>query len=142
MSNEQINNNEMIENTECCGSGCCETETATATRPTVTAKPTFYVAEQESGISVEIDLPGVAKENTKVTSEGDQLTVAATRNDKTPEEWNLLNQSSSVTDYHLKLNLNPKLDLAKTKATFQNGTLILEIPKKEEALPKQIDIVN
>jgi len=137
------NQNKITENTECCGGTCNETEVATATnQPTVTAKPTFFVSEQESGISVEIDLPSVAKADTKVTSEGDQLTVTASRNNEILQDWTLLNPSTQPTDYKLKLNLHPQLDLVKTKATFQNGTLILEIPKKEEALPKQIDILN
>ena len=142
MSNEQTNQNEINKTSDYCGTDCCEPTTKASQSTKIIQEPTFFVSENDSGISIEVDLPGVNKENTKITSEDNNLTLNATRESSSPPDWNLLNQSHPPTDYKLKLALNPKLNLTKTKATFQKGTLILEVPKKEEALPKQINILN
>lgn len=141
MSNEDIKNQETA-NSECCGTQCCEIEKSSKPVPSVTHRPQFHVNESETGVTLEVDLPGAAKESVKITSENNQLSVTAQRDPSFPKDWQLLNDSIRATVYKLKLNLSDKLNLAATKATFQNGVLQLEIPRREETLPREIDILN
>ena len=92
------------------------------------------------GILVSVDLPGVAKQDVTITSTKQQLKIQAQRSDSTPEEWSLVNNSTRPTNYQLVLNIHPDLDLNKTSASVDNGVLSIQIDRRDESLPRQIQI--
>ncbi|SHJ40529.1 Hsp20/alpha crystallin family protein [Rubritalea squalenifaciens DSM 18772] len=142
MSNEEITNKQESVDTACSNTQCCELEKSHQSVPSITQRAQFHINENETGLALEVDLPGASKESVKITSENNQLSITAERNPSYPEDWQLLNDSARATQYRLKLNLSDKLNLAATKATFQNGVLLMEIPRREETLPREIDILN
>lgn len=110
--------------------------------PCCKIKPDYASETTEHGLVLNIELPGVLKENTKVTSEGSQLKVAAKRENNIPEDWQLINQAKITEEYELELELHEDFNLAETKASFANGILKLEIAKHEAVKPKQIEIIE
>jgi len=46
----------------------------------------------------------------------------------------------NVGNYYREFALNEDIDESKIKATLRNGVLELELPKKEKAKPRQIEV--
>ncbi|PQJ29526.1 Hsp20/alpha crystallin family protein [Rubritalea profundi] len=105
-----------------------------------TARAQYKSTTTKLGILVSVDLPGVAKQDVTITSTKQQLKIQAQRSDSTPEEWNLVNNSTRPTNYQLVLNIHPDLDLNKTSASVDNGVLSIQIDRRDESLPRQIQI--
>ncbi len=108
----------------------------------MTVKPNYKVSTTETGATIAIDLPGVKKEDIKLTSERDSLKISATRNQEIPEDWQLINQSAKPENYELELDLHSDLNSADSIASFENAVLILKVSKHEEAKPREISILN
>lgn len=99
------------------------------------------VKDSGDAFSVFVELPGVAKEDVKVTLHDDVLTVAAER--KQPElqekdQW--LRNEISYGKIERSVNLPYPVVADKVSATHENGILRITLPKAEEAKPKQISI--
>jgi len=105
-------------------------------------KPDYTTETTEKGVILNIELPGVLKQNTSITSEANTLTVTAKRDNAIPEEWQVINQARLTEEYALELELSQDFNLADTKANFKNGILRLEIAKHEAVLPRKIDILD
>ena len=105
-----------------------------------TARAQYKSTTTKLGILVSVDLPGVAKQDVTITSTKQQLKIQAQRSDSTPEEWSLVNNSTRPTNYQLVLNIHPDLDLNKTSASVDNGVLSIQIDRRDESLPRQIQI--
>ncbi|MGJ8655725.1 MAG: Hsp20/alpha crystallin family protein [Akkermansiaceae bacterium] len=108
----------------------------------MTIKPNYKVTNTETGASISIDLPGVKKEDVKLTSERETLKVTAPRTQSTPEGWQLINQAAKPEGYELELELNPDLNVSAAEAKFENAVLTLSISKHESSLPREIAILN
>ncbi len=108
----------------------------------MTVKPHYKIANNETGASISIDLPGVKKEDVKLTSKAGALTVSASRTQTTPEGWQLINQAAKPEEYELDLELDKTLNVSDAEAKFENAVLTLSISKHEESLPREISIQN
>ena len=108
----------------------------------MTVKPNYKVTNNDTGAIIAIDLPGVTKEDVKLTSERESLQLTASRSQSTPDGWQLINQATKPEGYELNLELDSTLNLAAAEAKFENAVLILNISKHEESLPREISILN
>lgn len=108
----------------------------------MTVKPNYKVSNNDTGATIEIDLPGVRKEAVKLTSERESLKLTATRDQNTPDGWQLINQAPKPDGYELELELDPTLNLSAAAAKFENAVLTLSISKHEASLPREISILN
>ena len=96
--------------------------------------PSFKVdiSEDDSAIFIEADMPGVKKEDIKVSMEDDVLTISAERNKKEEEKkkgyhrversWGSLSRSFTVGE---------NIDAEKIEAAYDNGVLKIKVPKIE-----------
>jgi len=103
--------------------------------------PSVDIIEGEHGFSLELDLPGFLKDDFKVTIENGVLGVKGERKLETPENKKLyryLERPSGV--FERSFRLPEYLDGEKVKASYTNGVLKLDIPKKPEAKPSVITI--
>ena len=92
------------------------------------------VRETDSGYEVDIDLPGYEKENIKIEVEDGYLTVHASinSNKEEKEEGKFVRKERYVGSCSRSFYVGEEVNDEDIKATFKNGTLKLEIPKKEE----------
>lgn len=105
-----------------------------------THRPQFHLIDDENGSAVSIALPGVRKEDLNLTLLEGSLRVEATRGDVCPETWKTHRDPGSVTRYALDLRLGPRLDGTRTTASLDAGVLTLQVPIREEAKPRQIEV--
>lgn len=91
--------------------------------------PRAAVVEKDGAYTLEIDLPGVRKEDVEVDVEGDTLAVKASRKTAT----------SQVT-YERTFKLAEDLDPSSAEASFENGVLSFKLSKKQVAEKRKIMI--
>ncbi len=88
------------------------------------------IQETESAYMVEVDVPGIKKEDIKISVEDGYLNVSVERKEETIETEKYIRrervvQSGSRSFYVGDVNEND------VKAKFDNGVLTINIPKKE-----------
>jgi len=91
--------------------------------------------------SIEIDLPGVKKEDIELKVEDDYLTVSAVRrfkNEVKEEDYYLCESNFGVISRSFVLSDN--IDRDKIKAKFEDGRLYLTLEKIESKKTKNISI--
>ena len=115
-------------------------QTATPEADQLTQPPRFETHEDENGVKLHVALPGVRKEDLKLTLHESQLSIEATRSDHVPENWKTHRDSNASSRYGLNVRLTNRLDGRQTTASFENGVLTLQVPVSEEAKPRQIQV--
>lgn len=92
------------------------------------------IKERGDKYIIDIDLPGYEKENIKIDVEDGYLTVHATidSNKEEKEEGKFVRKERYVGSCSRSFYVGEDVKEDDIKATFRNGILKLEIPKKEE----------
>jgi HSP20 family protein len=110
--------------------------------PDGTASPPINVAETADAYRVEVELPGVSKENIRVAVDNRRVTIEAEekRESDQKEGERLIYAERNATKYVRSFTLPSEVDDAGAQAKFENGVLTLTLPKKQPAQPKQLAI--
>ena len=103
-------------------------------------RPAVDIFEDDSGITVHADMPGVSKERLNVKVEGDTLSIDGVAEIPMPERMEPLYAEVRATHYQRSFTLSPEMDVDKVEANLKNGVLTLRIPKREEHKPKKIEV--
>ena len=114
------------------------TNTPTTETKAVVQQPVFTIREDETGAHLQIALPGVRKEDLKLTLKQSILQLEAARTNAVADDWETHSGAAANVTYGLNVRLTPKLDGANVKASLENGVLALDIPLREEAKPREI----
>ncbi|KAK9120633.1 hypothetical protein Syun_018250 [Stephania yunnanensis] len=95
--------------------------------------------EDENGLYLRVDMPGLGKENVKVSVEENALTIKGEgAMDQSDED-----QESTLRRYSSRIDLPPKLyKLDQIKAEIKNGVLKVVVPKAKEEERKDVFHVN
>ena len=117
--------------------------TAAAGKGEVAARsPALDVAESERAYTVKLDMPGVKKEDVKVTVEGRRVSVQA-QSETTEEKKEgdrVIYRERSMASYARSFTLPVDVDQAGATAKLEEGVLTLELPKRAAATSAQIAI--
>lgn len=102
--------------------------------------PAVDIAEDETGISLTADLPGVPHDKLTVRVEGQSLLIEGEVVLDTPEgmEANYAEMRSPL--FRRSFNLSRDLDPTKIEAAYKDGVLKLRISKAEHAQPRKIAV--
>ncbi|WP_428423230.1 Hsp20/alpha crystallin family protein [Methylibium sp.] len=102
------------------------------TTKTATRQPALDLRETDQSYSVQLDLPGVAKEDVKVTIDGKRVSIeaAARSTVQTIEGERLLVRERSATAYARSFTLPVEVDESASQARLENGVLSLTLTKK------------
>ena len=99
------------------------------------------VAEKNGAYVVKGELPGVKKEDIRVSVDGAQVTLEAeVKQEKSTETERVLHTERSYGKVSRVFTLPQEVDEAGVEARFQDGVLELKLPKKQAAARKQITI--
>ena len=103
--------------------------------------PAVDLTEDEKSFIVTAELPGVKKDDVTVELQDDVLTI---RGEKKSEREEKKDRSHWVErtygSFSRSFTLPPTAVGEELKASFTDGVLKVEIPKKEQAKPRQISI--
>jgi len=103
--------------------------------------PAIDVAENENSVFVKVELPGMSEKDVDVNILGNTLTVKGEKKkEEEKKEQNYYRLERSYGSFQRSVTLPSAVEAAKCKASFKDGVLEIEMPKKEEAKPKQIKV--
>jgi len=102
--------------------------------------PAVDVLENESGITVKADLPGVSKESLSIRVDGETLTIEGQVSLGEAANLEAVYAEIRTAQYRRSFVLSRDLDTSKIDATVKNGVLTLTVPKLEQAKPRRIAV--
>ena len=102
--------------------------------------PRVDVVEDETGITILADLPGVTHDQLEVRLEGEALVMEAPLQPLTTEVQTLVYAEVQATQYRRSFTLSRELDASRTDATLKDGVLTLRVPKQETAQPRRVTV--
>jgi HSP20 family protein len=103
--------------------------------------PAVDIHETEHELIVEADLPGVDPKDLDIRVENNLLTIRGERKfEKKVNEDNYLRVERAYGSFSRSFSLANTVNPEAIQADYQNGVLTLNIPKREEAKPKQIKV--
>ena len=102
--------------------------------------PPVDVIEDNTGITLYADLPGVPKDQLDLNVEGDTLCIEGTVSIAMPQAMHASYAEVNSSRYRRVFTLSKELDPGKISAEFAQGVLKLRIPKAEHAQPRRIEI--
>ena len=105
-----------------------------------TLLPPVDVIEDDSGITVYADLPGVPKDKLNVHADGDTLIIDGEMALEMPKDLEATHVEVNLPRYRRVFTLSKELDTEKLTADFKQGVLKLRIQKAERAKPRRIEI--
>ncbi len=124
--------------------GTFDRSQATSQTPEVvgTRSPALDVTETDTGYTVTVDLPGVAKANVQVSIEGRRVNISAQalKNDEGAQADRLVYRERAAASYARSFSLPAEVDQAEAQAKLENGVLTLALPKRVARTASQITI--
>lgn len=104
--------------------------------------PALDVAESDAAYIVTLDMPGVAKEDVKITVEGRRVSIAAKAEkaeDKT-EGDRIVYRERVARSYARSFTLPQEVEQGEAGAKLESGVLTLTLPKRNPRVAAQITV--
>ncbi|WP_348823468.1 Hsp20/alpha crystallin family protein [Flavobacterium aestuarii] len=111
---------------------------------TSTTLPSVNIKETSDNYEVEVAAPGMDKNDFKITLDSNRLTISSAKeNEQTTKDENYTRREFSYQSFQRSFEL-PKniVDEDKIQARYENGILLLSIPKREEVKPKPARMIE
>ncbi|HTJ00778.1 MAG TPA: Hsp20/alpha crystallin family protein [Dongiaceae bacterium] len=103
--------------------------------------PALDLYEDKDSFIIKAELPGVKKEDVKVSLENGTLTISGERESEVKaEEAEAHHVERYFGRFQRSLSLPTTVAADKVKAQYKDGVLTVTLPKTEAAKPKQIDV--
>ena len=103
--------------------------------------PAVDIFETEHSLVVKADLPDIKPEELDIRVENNILTIRGERKfEKSVNENNYLRVERAYGAFSRSFSLANTVNAEAIQADYKNGVLSLNIPKREEAKPKQIKV--
>lgn len=115
---------------------------AVAPEAVASRSPALDVAETDRDYTVKLEMPGVTKDDIKVSVEGRQVTVQAEsqRNEEKKEGERVVYRERSTTSYARTFTLPVEVDQAEAGAKLDHGVLTLTLPKRGARAAARINV--
>jgi len=103
--------------------------------------PPVDISEDNGSILVDVEIPGMKKEDIKVSLENNVLSLKGEKKqEREVKEENLHRWERRYGSFVRSFELPMPVQADKIKASYKNGILHVELPKAEEVKPKEIPI--
>jgi HSP20 family protein len=103
--------------------------------------PNINISETDNKLSIDVDIPGMNKEDINVNLENGTLTISGERKNKSEEEGRTFHRvETRYGSFERSFQLPDNVDEESVEASYENGILTIDIDKKEEKVRKQINI--
>jgi HSP20 family protein len=103
--------------------------------------PASDIVENKDSFVISVELPGLKKEDVKVTLQNSMLTISGEKKvESETKEHTYHRVERSYGSFYRSFELPTPVDSGKIQADFKDGILKINLPKQEEAKPKEIAI--
>lgn len=112
-------------------------------KTTRTRKATCSIYHEDNKVLLELEMPGVNRENLNINIENNILKIHGTRTpgQDTEKKEKYLIREIMNDDYYQEYTIDETIDQEKVSASVRQGLVRIELNMKESILPKKIDIV-
>lgn len=105
------------------------------------AFPPVNITETKEAYMLEVVSPGLEKEDFKIETEGNILSLSAEKKEEKKEENDKqIRKEYTFRSFKRSFTLNDEVDSEKIHAKYDKGVLQVVLPKKEEKIPVQKQI--
>jgi len=109
--------------------------------PKRTYAPAMDISENESSFIAVLELPGVKKEDVKITFEQDILTIEGQRKPyEIPQDAKVLLNEVSASEFNRSIRIPVGIDAGSISAELESGILKVVLPKSQEARVRTIAV--
>ena len=102
--------------------------------------PPADVFEDADGITLQLDMPGVATDRLNLQANKNTLLIEGTARIEMPQGMEALYADVRSTLYRRSFVLSDELETDKTEANLKDGVLTVRIPKRAELRPRRIEV--
>jgi HSP20 family protein len=102
--------------------------------------PPVDIFEDEQGITVQAEMPGVAKDRLNIQADRNSLLIEGGVSIDLPSGMEALYADLRSTHYRRSFVLSSELEADKIEANLKDGVLTLRIPKRAEYRPRKIEV--
>lgn len=105
--------------------------------------PKARITENKDNFFINLEMPGVTKEELKISLENNVLSVSGTKKQvKKTEDTNLLMNEIYYGEFSRSFTVTDEIKKDNIEAEFKDGVLNITLPKVEEAKPivKEIEV--
>lgn len=103
--------------------------------------PTTDMVETDEEYVIELDLPGITKNDVQINSHDNVLTIEGERRQERSEEYKgMLRSEREFGSFKRSIMLPVSIVDDKIKATFKDGVLRINVPKAEKSKGKKVSI--
>lgn len=103
--------------------------------------PSVDILEQDHAYIVEAELPGLTKDDVKISIEGNVLTIRGEKKQEATNEGRYYHRSErTYGSFTRSFTLPSSVKIDKIEANYKNGILTINLPKAEEAKPKAVEV--
>lgn len=108
--------------------------------PAYALAPPADIFEDADGISIVLDMPGVAKNRLTVKADRSELVIEGEAAIEMPEGMEAAYAEIRSAHYRRSFSLTSELDTNSIEASMKDGVLSIRVPKRAELRPRQIEI--
>ena len=102
-----------------------------------TSTPAVNIKDNEKSFELDLIVPGRKKEDFNIEVDNELLTISAElKDEKEVKEENYTRREFRFSSFKRAFTLPESINVDDIKAEYVDGVLKIELPKKEEALPK------
>jgi HSP20 family protein len=99
-------------------------------------RPKTRITEDKDNFFINLEMPGIPKENVKIEVENNLLSVKGEKKvENKTEDTNLVMNEIVYGEFCRTFNLSKEIKVDAIEAEFKDGLLIITLPKVEEAKP-------
>ncbi|MFA5403718.1 MAG: Hsp20/alpha crystallin family protein [Ignavibacteria bacterium] len=103
--------------------------------------PRVRISEDKDNFYLNIEMPGIPKEDVKISLENSTLSISGTKKHQNKsEETNLIMNEIYYGEFCRSFNLSDDIKKDNIDAEFKDGLLIITLPKVEEVKPEVKEI--
>ena len=103
--------------------------------------PAADISEHENEYQVKVELPGINKDDVKITLESNILTIRGEKKQEEDVKEESMHRMERVYgSFQRSFTLPTVVKESEISAVYKDGILMITLPKAEEAKPKQIEV--
>lgn len=103
-------------------------------------RPAVEISESKEEIVLTAELPGLEEKDVKINVEGNLLNLTGERSFQKKGDGDCLRSERWYGKFSRSFRLPETADLESIKAELKSGVIVITVPKKEEAKPRQIEV--
>ncbi len=106
----------------------------------VVLRPPVDIFEDAEGITLQLDMPGVAKERLEIQADKTNLVIEGSAQIDMPSGMEALYAEVRSTVFRRSFTLSSELEAEKIDASLKDGVLTVRVPRRAKLRPRKIEV--